>query len=61
MSAKVVQLTGPGIAGLEHCPPFYHFDLDPKELERFFADPGKVLKELGLPHSSPQHRPLALG
>jgi hypothetical protein len=53
MNEKVVQICGPGVPGLEHCPAFYHFDLDPDELQAFFADPVKTLKELGLPYSNP--------
>jgi hypothetical protein len=46
--AKVRQLTGPGVAGLEHCPPTYHFDFSHEEFMAFVANPAVSMKHLGL-------------
>ena len=45
---KVRQLSGPGIKGLEHCPPAYHFDFSHEEFQTFIADPAETMKQLGL-------------
>ena len=47
-NGKVRQLTGPGIKGLEHCPPTYHFDFSLEEFQSFILNPAEAVKELGL-------------
>ena len=49
MKAKLVRMSGPGVKGLEHCPPYYRADLDADEWAMLTADPAKVLRELGAP------------
>lgn len=54
MKAKLKQLTGHGIEGLEHCPPLYHVDFEWEEFEAFLADPVGVMKDLGFEINYPR-------
>ncbi|MFG2641855.1 hypothetical protein ACGFYP_12930 [Streptomyces sp. NPDC048370] len=47
-SAHVVQLAGPGVAGMEQDPPLFHYDVSPEEVPSLLADPVKFLKERGM-------------
>jgi len=39
---------GPGVPGLEHDPPLYHFDLSEEEFSQMLIDPVEFLRMLGL-------------
>ena len=45
---SVNQLAGPGVPGLEHDPPVFHFDLGMELMPELLANPVEFLKELGL-------------
>jgi len=42
------QLSGPGVPGMEHDPPLYHFDIDQDNLDKLRADSVGFLKRLGI-------------
>jgi hypothetical protein len=44
----VTQLAGPGVPGLEHDPPVFHFDLGMEQMPELLRDPVRFLKGLGL-------------
>lgn len=47
-AVRVQQLAGPGIEGLEHDPPVYHFDLEQPMMEQLLANPVEFLAGIGL-------------
>lgn len=44
----VKQLAGPGVAGLEHDPPVFHFDLEMDLMPELLENPVEFLRQLGL-------------
>ncbi|MDQ4092810.1 MAG: hypothetical protein M3143_05220 [Actinomycetota bacterium] len=44
----VKKLAGPGVEGLEHDPPVFHFDVKTDLMPELLADPVEFLKQLGL-------------
>jgi hypothetical protein len=45
---KATQIAGPGVPGLEHEAPVYHFDVRPDDFDEFIRDPARYLERLGL-------------
>jgi hypothetical protein len=45
---SVKQLAGPGVPGLEHDPPVFHFDLGMELMPELLANPVEFLEQLGL-------------
>jgi hypothetical protein len=45
---RVQQLAGPGVPGLDHDPPVYHFDLATEMMPDLMADPVEFLRRIGL-------------
>lgn len=54
MKAKLRQISGPGIEGLQECPPCFHVDFDRTEFKDFLSDPAGILKILGYAIKSPR-------
>jgi hypothetical protein len=45
---EVIQISGPGVAGLEDEPPMYHFDVPPEDCDELIQDPVGYLAKLDL-------------
>lgn len=49
MENSAVQIvSGPGIKGLEHCPPLTHFDLSEDDFAALLENPEAVMKRFGI-------------
>ena len=45
---EATQIAGPGVPGLDHEAPVYHFDVPPEAWQSFIHDPASYLAKLGL-------------
>jgi hypothetical protein len=46
---NVRKLAGPGVAGMEHDTPLWHFDMETADIPALLSDPAKFLAGTGIP------------